>query len=136
MLREQVQFYLTAALPVSFHDLINDFFTLCRTVLKIKFHQLCIGLLCHIIQADLFDLQRIADGLDSGQRAVKLRQYRINGSCLQNCFTGIIVSRMTVKDLGVMASAKLKILAHTGAAHQLEALCSGCLCLCDSLRTL
>ena len=65
VLRHQAQLHLPAALFVCLDQFINDLFPVFHSGLKVEGNQLCIFLLCHVINTDLLDLQRIADRLNS-----------------------------------------------------------------------
>ena len=122
MLRLQIQGNCAAALPICLDDLVDNDLCLGFPLFICILYGLCIGFFCHQIQTDLLDLQLLADGLNAGQGAVELREHRVNGPAGEHGLGDVVVAGVAVKDLGVVLTAQLEILADAGAAHQLEAL--------------
>ena len=125
MVRQQVQGNLATALLVGADDLVDDGVAVRLPVGKDEGAQLGVGLLGHVVQADLLDLQLVADGLDAGEGAVKLGEDRVDGAGGQHRLGGVVVAGVAHKHLLVMAAPQLEILPHTGAAHQPDPLGAG-----------
>ena len=132
MFRLKVHGYFASSCFISFYNLVNNLFALFFSLFKFERFQLCIGLLCYIIQTDLFDHQFITDRLNAWKSTVKLRKNSVNAACGKNSFTGVVVSCMAVKYFCIMSASELKVLSHAGAAYQLKALCACCLSFCNS----
>ena len=98
-----------------------------RTVLRIRFFR-------NIIQADLLDLELVADRFDARQRAVELGEHRVDPSGCEHRLGGIIVACMTVEHLGIVCAAQLQILTDTGASDQFETFCTCRFRLFDHIR--
>ena len=119
---EEVHGHIAPAGLVGRDDLVDDPVAVRLTGLIVEGDVLGVGLLGHHVQADLLDLQLVADGLDAGEGAVELGQHRVDSAAGQHRLGDVVVPRVAVKNFRVMSPTQLEVLAYAGAAHQLEAL--------------
>ena len=119
---EQVHGHRAPAGLVGGDDLVDDPVPVLLAGLVAEGDVLRVGFLGHHVQADLLDLQLLADGFNAGQGAVELREHRVNGPAGEHGLGDVVVARVAVENLRVVGPPELEVLAHAGAAHQLEAL--------------
>ena len=107
MLGHEAHLYLAAAVLVGFEHLVDYPVRVGFARLKDEGHVLGVGFLSHVVKAYLLYVERVADRLDAGKRAVELGEHRVYRARRKHRLGGEVVAGVSDEDLLVMRAAEL-----------------------------